>query len=538
MPSLNLGLLALGLSVAGIGILGFSVFFNNRRSITNITFLLFSLITIVWGIANYLSYQAAVSSEAALWFLRFVIFFGVWHGLAFFQFSYVFPEEKINFPKWYRFALLPLAGLSSIINLTPLSFSRVVEYSPLGEVSVVQKGPGTLLFIGIVIFCILGGIILLIKKLRRARSLARTQLWFVFLGAVITISLIFVFNFFLPALFDWVTLIPLGALFILPFIAFTSYAIFKHHLLSIKVIATEIVAFLLAVATLFETILSQDFVSTLLRSGIFLLVLSFSVLLIQSVIREVKQREELQKLYEQLDEKNKKLDELSHFKSELLSLASHQIRSPLAAIKGFIQLIIAGSYGEVSDKIKETLGKVQRSADELIGLINTLLDVRKVEEGKMEYVFVRTDLNKLVTDVVDLLRPLAEAKKLEFAFASPGKEIPVNADAEKLKQVVQNLMDNAIKYTPSGFVKVELKEEGGAAVVSVSDSGLGISPTLIPYLFEEFVRDERVKKEIRGTGLGLYIARKIAEAHGGKMSAESPGEGKGSTFRFAVPEIK
>ena len=238
------------------------------------------------------------------------------------------------------------------------------------------------------------------------------------------------------------------------------------------------------------------------------------------------------------NEKFKKLDELSHFKSELLSLASHQIRSPLAAIKGFISLIITGSYGEVSDRIKETLGKVQKSADELIGLINTLLDVRKVEEGKMEYVFARTDLNKIVTDVVDLLRSLAETKKLEFTFVSPGKEIPVNADAEKLKQVIQNLTDNAIKYTPSGFVKVELKEEGGMATVSVSDSGLGVPSDLIPYLFEEFVRDERVKKEIRGTGLGLYIARKITEAHGGKMSAESPGEGKGSTFRVVVPEIK
>jgi signal transduction histidine kinase len=156
----------------------------------------------------------------------------------------------------------------------------------------------------------------------------------------------------------------------------------------------------------------------------------------------------------------------------------------------------------------------------------------------MDYQFAKTDFNKMTSEIFELLKPLAGAKKLEFTFASPGHEVWVSADAEKLKQVVQNITDNAIKYTPNGFVKIELKEEGGAAVVSVSDSGLGIPSELIPHLFEEFVRDERVKKQILGTGFGLFIARKIAEAHGGKIWAESAGEGKGSTFSVSMPIVK
>jgi signal transduction histidine kinase len=268
------------------------------------------------------------------------------------------------------------------------------------------------------------------------------------------------------------------------------------------------------------------------------MVLTFSFFLIKSVQREVEQREELQRLNKQIEEKNNELEDLSRFKSQLLSLASHQIKSPLAAIKGFAQLVGDGSYGPVGDKVKEAIAKIQHSADDLIGLINTLLDVRKVEEGKMEYKMEKTDINKMVGGMVELLKPLADQKKLEFTFTSPGHEVWVNADPEKFKQVVQNLTDNSIKYTPSGFVHVTLKEEAGMATISVADSGLGVAADLIPHLFEEFVRDERVKKEIRGTGLGLYIARKISEAHGGKIWATSDGEGKGSTFNVSIPLMK
>ena len=126
---------------------------------------------------------------------------------------------------------------------------------------------------------------------------------------------------------------------------------------------------------------------------------------------------------------------------------------------------------------------------------------------------------------------------------SSQENLILDGDENQLRRLFINLFDNAIKYTPTGFVCVSLREDpaavapGKVLVMSVVDSGLGVSPELIPHLFEEFVRDERVKKEIRGTGLGLYIARKITEAHGGKLWAESPGEGKGSTFNVSLPEV-
>ena len=128
------------------------------------------------------------------------------------------------------------------------------------------------------------------------------------------------------------------------------------------------------------------------------------------------------------------------------------------------------------------------------------------------------------------MKPLASEKKLEFTLAAPAEKILVNADATKLKQVIQNVVDNAIKYTPQGYVKIAVEKKGSAVLFSVKDSGLGIPADLLPHLFEEFVRDEKVKQKILGTGLGLFIARKIVEAHGGRLWAESDGEGKGSSF--------
>lgn len=537
MSLTNLSLFLTGIVAAAVGILGFSVFLNNRKGLTHRNFFIFSLLTIGYIGVNYLS-NVLTNPDLGLTLFRLTIFLATWHAFWIFQLLYVFPSETTSFPRWYKYFLIPITAIVSILTLTPFVFQRIGSVSATGQVLTIVNGPGIALFGILVVSLITAGLIVLLRKTIHATGIEKSQFKYVLTGTSITFILLVLLNFIFPALLNNSSFVAYGPLFFFPFIIFTFYAITRRGLLNIKVISTEILAFFLSVISLVEVIISASFAEILLRTGVFLLTLIFSFFLIQSVQREIEQREELQRLNEKLDAANKQLEELSHFKSELLSLASHQIRSPLAAIKGFGTLIVGGSYGPVPDKIKEKVQQMSGSANELIGLINTLLDMRKVEEGKMDYQMARTDLAKLVTEVVDLLKPLAETKKLEFTLTTPGHEVFVNADAEKLKQVVQNLTDNSIKYTPSGFVHVELKEEDGSAIVSVSDSGVGIPATLVPHLFEEFIRDERVKKQVLGTGLGLYIARKIAEAHGGTIWAESEGEGKGSVFHMKVPEIK
>ncbi len=532
----NLDLLAVGVLSASTGILALIIFLNARRSITSKTFLFFAGLTIAYSVSNYLYYYAT-SPVAALWLIRIAIFFAVWHAFSLFQLFYVFPAEHVIFPKWYSRALVALVSVTSIATLTPFVFQRIGSFSATGGIARIENGPGIALFGITVVALVLASLILLFRKTLHASGVEKKQFRLILVGTCITFTLILVFNFVLPALLNNARFVPLAPVFILPFTIFTFYAIVRHKLLNVKIISTEILTFVLAVVILIEVIVSDNLSILLFRVGLFMFFMAFGFLLIQSVHREVEQREQLEKLTKELEAANVKLDDLSRFKSQLLSLASHQIRSPLAAIKGFAQLVIDGSYGDVSAKAKEAVTKMKQSADGLIGLINTLLDLRKVEEGKMDYQMAKVDMVKLVSETVEGLRSLAMSKKLEFTLKASKGVLWVNADAQKLKQVIQNVIDNAIKYTPKGSVAVELYEADHAVMFAVRDTGLGFAPEMAPHLFEEFVRDERMKKQILGTGLGLYIARKIIEAHGGRIWAESKGLQKGSAFFVTIKKI-
>ena len=304
------------------------VFFSNRKSVTNWTFLLLALAVIAYSTVNYLSYKFNISN-LSLVFLRLTIFFAVWFAFFIFQLLYVFPRDHVIFPRWYKFILLPVTAITSVLTLTPFVFSGIQGFAGENIVPVVQQNlPGIILFGVVAVGLDVAGIVLLIKKMITAEGIEKKQFRTILIGAVTTLVFLVTFNFILPIFANIQVFVPLAAVFIFPFIAFTTYAIFKHHLLNVKVISTEILAFLLIVVTFSEIIISQSLAEILFRVGEFILVSIIGTFLIQSVLKEVEQREELQRLNEKLDVANKQLEELSHFKSELLSLASHQIRRP------------------------------------------------------------------------------------------------------------------------------------------------------------------------------------------------------------------
>ena len=532
----NLDLLSVGIAIAGIGLLGFMVLFNNKKSITNRTFFFFTVFGILWAIFNY-AYQKFSIPEFSLLFLRLHALFAVLYVYFLFQTFFVFPREKVKFPSLYKKLLIPFVIFVALLTLTPFVFKEITGFTPEGKIASVENGFGIAFFGLLVVGLIISGPIMLLRRFKEAEKNERKQFSFVLIGALLTFSLHIIFNFIFPAFFNNPRFISLGGVFIIPVVVFTSYAIFRHHLLSVKVITTEIMAFILAVVTLFEVVLSENTTTLVFRSGIFLLVLGFSILLIKSVLREVEQREELAKINIELRKAKVELEKLSQFKSQMLRLASHQIKSPLATIKQFATILIEGLYGPVSDKVKVTLGKMKESSEELIKLINDLLDLGKIEQGKMDYKFESIKLKDLVQNVVDGLRVQADTKKLQLTFSST-TEGNVSADSQKLKQVLQNLTENAIKFTLQGFVKVEVNEDNGFLIFSTFDSGPGIVASRLPKLFDqELVRDERPEYKNQSTGTGLYIAKKIVTDHGGTIWAESDGEGKGSRFYVKLRKV-
>ena len=304
----NIDLLFVGITIAAIGILGAIVFLNNRKSITNRTFLLFSVLTIAYGSFNYINYQVA-DPGLILWFLRLTIFFATWHAFSFFQLANVFPEENHYFSKKYKFILLPVIAITSFLTLTPLVFTRIEEVMP-GQVTNPERGPAIALFGFVIVFLVVGGIFLLAQKTIRAQRLAKTQLQIISAGTAITFSCLIAFNFVFPVIFNNLTLIPLAPIFFLPFILSTAYAILRYGLLDIKVIATEILTFVLAVVTLFEIVFAQDLKVLIFRIVLFSAVLGFGILLIRSVRKEVEQRVELQRLTAELATANEELKRL------------------------------------------------------------------------------------------------------------------------------------------------------------------------------------------------------------------------------------
>jgi signal transduction histidine kinase len=291
------------------------------------------------------------------------------------------------------------------------------------------------------------------------------------------------------------------------------------------VITAELLTFAIWVAVFIRVLVADSLRERLFESGLFFLVLVFGILLIRSVLR--------------LEAANEKLKQLNRMKSEFLSFASHQVKAPMAVVKGIASEIVEESYGPVSEEVKKASLQIKEMIDRMISLVENFLDWRKIEEGKMEYLWSKVELAELVQNVVEELKVITKEKGLELTLEAPqtpSQGIQIKADKQRLRQVIQNLVENAIKYTDKGFVKVKVREKENSVLVIVKDSGRGIAKEHLPHLFQQFSRVSTTAKEIKGTGLGLYIAKEIITAHKGKIWAESEGVGKGSVFYVELPE--
>ncbi len=236
---------------------------------------------------------------------------------------------------------------------------------------------------------------------------------------------------------------------------------------------------------------------------------------------------------------NEELLHVDRLKSDFLATMSHELRTPLTSIVGYTDMLISGLAGEVSDKQRALLRSVLNSSDTLLNLINDLLDLTKVEAGKMDLSLEPVDLKAVVGDVLSVVGPKAREKNIEVSSLLPGALPPLLADASRLEQVLMNLVTNAVKFTPEfGSVTIEGRPlSTGFVEVRVSDTGIGIRAEDFDRIFERFSQiDNTSTRSQGGTGLGLAITRDLIHLHGGTITVQSQA-GKGSVFVFTIPHI-
>lgn len=506
-------------------IIGIFVFLHDRKETVNKTFAAFSFSVAAWSYGYFL-WQISGTHQEALFWVRMLMVGMILIPPTFFHFILAFLEENKIKGKSIAVAYL-VFGAFLLFTFNPwmvrgVAPKLVFKFWPEPGVMFDVLLAAWLIYIAYTLS-------ILFKAYSGASGIKKLQIKYVFAG------MFFGFLGGITNYFLWydIPVLPIGNSLVILFVIAVGYAAVKHRLFDIKVIVTEILIFTIWVFLITKVFLASALQGRLEDGGLLALMIVFGILLIRSVLKEVNQRERLEKLSEDLEEANEELKRTEKLKTEFFSFAAHQVKSPMAVIKGYATLIADGMLAGAP--VDEIARKIGTAASRTLAMVNNLLDMRKIEEGRMVYSFEEADVVAPIRVIVDDLEMLAKDKGLEMIFEASRGEIIMNMDVQKFMQVIQNLIDNAIKYTDVGWIKVRVEENDSKVLFTVSDSGRGISKEFASKMFEQFARDPALAQDTKGTGLGLFIAKQIVEAHSGRIWASSEGEGSGSTFSVEIP---
>jgi len=515
-------------------------FWSDRKSLLNRLLLTISVLFSLWTISTLIGWTNIHSNLMIfVWSFSGIILSSI--AISCIYFIYVFLEKK-DIPTWLKitfiiliipvFVLTPtLLNLSGfdITNCDAFSFENLsfkLYYTSLGVVSM------------------LGILFLLVRRYHTAVSSFRKQIILMGIGIES-----FLFSFFgLEFVASYLTRIGVlpdsglelyGLFGMVIFMIYISILMVRFNAFNVKLIATQALVWGLVMLIGSQFFFIDTTTNFILNSVTFIGTIVLGRYLIKSVKLEIEQREKLEALTTELSAANEKLKSLDKLKSEFVSLASHQLRSPLTAIKGYTSMLIEGDYGEIDPKAKEIVERIMDSSNNLTLVVEDLLNVTKIEQGGMKYDMSKIDFAELINETAKDLSITCEKKGLKLICNIPtDQKYFINGDKEKLRQVLINLIDNAIKYTKEGQIEVNLQINNDKIVLFVKDTGAGISEAVKGVLFQKFSRGDGAKLNSDGSGLGLYLVKEIVEAHKGHVWVESEGLGKGSTFFVEIEREK
>lgn len=522
----------------------FWVYFSNRKEKINQLFLLMMTPIILWTDFNYVGNTTNIFHISIIFKrldLATVCVFFIF--VYFFSLHFPHPSRK-RYPLLDKIIIFSW-GLTSVLTIFTDLIIKDVEIKK-GFPDFIL-GVGSYIFYSLVAFFTFFILFILFQKYFTLSKENKLKVQYFLSGASIFASFNLIFNVVFPLFLGMDGYYQLGDYSAFFLLGFTAYAIVKQELFGIKVVLTALLVGSIAILLLFDVLISPGNLVLQLFKGLILIVfLYFGYLLIKSVLEEIERRKELENLSSRLATTNikleaayKKLEKLDKAKSEFLSIASHQLRTPLSAIKGYVSMMREKSYGEPTKKMEDPLENIYSSNERLIKLVNDLLDVSRIDAGKIEVNLEKTDLEELINSLIDEFKIEAQNKKIYLKLEKSKEELPkILLDGEKIRQAILNILDNAIRYTEKGGITIKLKKEDSKVQIIISDTGSGLTKEELAKMFESFSRGSAgTRLYTEGAGLGLYIAKKFVEMHSGKIWAESPGKGLGSSFYIELPLV-
>jgi len=513
-------------------VLGLLVLSQGKTKKLNILFFFFTLAIAFWSLA-YFFWQISLNADQALSWSRILMIGAIFIPVFYFHFVVVFLgiAKRVFVYIAYTLAIIFLFLNFTAYFIVDVSQKLSFQFWP-------TAGPIYSFFLLTWLFYAIYTVYLLYKHLNIAVGIKRKQLAYILLGTIVGYAG-GVTNYFL-----WYDILipPIGNVLASVYVLFVAFAILKYRMFNIKVVATELFTLAIWITVLVDVFNAKTTPERIFEIGLLIVVVVFGVLIIRSVSKEIKSREEIEKLAKDLKKANARLRELDQQKSEFVSIASHQLRSPLTAIKGYASMMIEGSFGEITNEVKVPVDKILASSKRLVNIVEDFLNITRIEQGRMQYDFTEVNIKDLLKDIISNVAPTIKHSGLEVNLTTDkGLSYVVSADENKIRQVFVNLLDNAIKYTPKGSIDIKITENvpKKRITISVTDSGIGLSTDFIDNrIFGKFNRGVNAKSiHTNGSGIGLYVASEIVKGHKGKIWVKSEGKNKGTTFFVELPSI-
>ena len=563
-------------AVTGIA-LAIAVFKQPKRSQNQTFFSLMSLLISFWVIDCILLHYANVFGN--VFYMELADILSVWLVTpAFFLFLLFVLSFKTGKLEIKKRTLILLSILPAVIvflaAVDPGFFYGEVTSVKTGYICDVETRFMFAVYNVYLLLYVVSGMVLLIKLYRSTKEkIKKKQIKFILAGAFIPlingvlvggVSVIFLDQY---TSFFW--LAPVG--FLIMIVSFY-YAVSKHHLFNVKIIGTEIFTFLIW-AFLFVKIFTDKSSSMKIADvTLFVLIVVFGIFLIKGVLREVSQKEKLADLTEDLSETNDKLSDLNdnleekvkeqtkqvrkayevekkarerlemfdQIKSDFVTIAAHQLRTPLSGIRWSLGAVLDEGSENLTEEQKSFLEQVVEADKSLIGIVGDLLDVTKVESGDFGYVMKKNNIKEIVESSIDSSKVLLKGKKIDISFENKAPELkPFVFDGIKIMMALKNIIGNAVDYTKDGGkIAIALTEEDENAVITITDNGIGMDDKERDNLFTKFYRSSEARlMETDRSGLGLFIVKKIIDRHAGIVNVKSK-KGEGTTVIVHLPIVQ